>query len=118
MREESSCDSVVVEGKPADWAEVLAVFAVNTADAVDVTTMDTDRAALLSAVFWDMTGITSWVEAGGAPGGEQAEMILYITLSAKSAAEMRAEYHFDHQQAAMLEELLAQRELLLALISP
>ncbi len=118
LRDEASCDSAVVEGEPADWAEVLAVFAVNTADAVDVTTMDTDRAALLSAVFWDITGITSWVEAVSSPGGEWEEPILYITLNAKTAAEMRAEYNFDRQQTAMLEELLEQRELLLALISP
>ena len=118
LREEASCDSAVVEGEPADWAEVLAVFAVKPAGAGDVTTMDADRAALLTAVFWEMTDITSRIEVVSSPDSAQAEMILYITLSAKTAAEMRAEYHFDRQQTAMLKELLEQRELLLALISP
>ena len=116
LREENSCDSAVVEGAPADWAEVLAVFAVKAADAGDVTAMDADRAALLAAVFWDMMVITSQVEAVGSSGGDQEEKTLYIIIAAKTADEMKAAYRFDRQQAAMLEELLAQRELLLELI--
>ena len=43
-------------GQPAEWIEVLAVFAVkvagsNDADAADVATMDADRIARLKAVF-------------------------------------------------------------------
>lgn len=57
-----SYDSISVTGQPADWIEVLAVFAVkvagsNDADAADVATMDADRIARLKAVFWDMTAI-------------------------------------------------------------
>ena len=55
-------DPISVTGQPADWIEVLAVFAVkvagsNDADAADVATMDADRIARLKAVFWDMTAI-------------------------------------------------------------
>ena len=57
-------DSISVTGQPADWIEVLAVFAVkvagsNDADTADVATMDADRIARLKAVFWDMTAIRS-----------------------------------------------------------
>ena len=60
-------DSISVTGQPADWIEVLAVFAVkvagsNDADAADVATMDADRIARLKAVFWDMTAMHT---AGG-----------------------------------------------------
>ena len=55
-------DSISVTGQPADWIEVLAVFAVKVAgadaDATDVATMDADRIARLKAVFWDMTTIS------------------------------------------------------------
>ena len=51
-------DSISVTGQPADWVEVLAVFAVKVAgadvDATDVATMDADRIARLKAVFWDI----------------------------------------------------------------
>ena len=56
-----SYDSISVTWQPADWVEVLAVFAVKVAgadvDAADVATMDADRIARLKAVFWDMTAI-------------------------------------------------------------
>ena len=47
-------DSISVTGQPADWIEVLAVFAVkvagsNDADAADVATMDADRIARLKS---------------------------------------------------------------------
>ena len=66
-------DSISVTGQPADWVEVLAVFAVkvagsNDADAADVATMDADRIARLKAVFWDMTAIKTEVETINHPG--------------------------------------------------
>ena len=55
-------DDIIVHGQAADWAEVLAVFAVKTAGAdiggVDVATLDPDRVEKLTAVFWDMTAIS------------------------------------------------------------
>ena len=124
LREEASCDSAVVEGEPADWAEVLAVFAVKVAganmDAVDVVTMDAGHIARLKTVFWDMTSITHRVEVIYHPGSGDAdgwtEKNLYITISAKSAEEMKTKYHFNRNQVTALDELLEQRDLLLELI--
>lgn len=117
-------DSISVTGQPADWIEVLAVFAVkvagsNDADAADVATMDADRIARLKAVFWDMTAIKTEVETINHPGSGDdgwTERNLYITITAKTAEEMKTEYHFNRNQIATLDELLEQRGLLLELL--
>ena len=118
-------DSISVDGQAADWVEVLAVFAVKVAGAdaaaTDVATMDADRIARLKAVFWDMTAIANHVEVIHHPsGGEEdngwTERNLYITITAKTAEEMKTVYHFNRNQVAALEELLEQRDLLLELI--
>ena len=117
-------DSISVTGQPADWIEVLAVFAVkvagsNDADAADVATMDADRIARLKAVFWDMTAIKTEVETINHPGSGDdgwTERNLYITITAKTAEEMKTEYHFNRNQIAALDELLEQRDLLRKLI--
>jgi len=119
-------DSISVTGQPADWIEVLAVFAVkvagsNDADAADVATMDADRIARLKAVFWDMTTITNRVEIIHHPGSDEGddgwtEKNLYITITAKTAEEMKTVYHFNRNQIAALDELLEQRDLLRELI--
>ena len=118
-------DSISMTGQPADWIEVLAVFAVkvagsNDADAADVATMDADRIARLKAVFWDMTAIATEVETINHPGSGDddgwTERNLYITITAKTAEEMKTAYHFNRNQIAALEELLEQRALLLELL--
>ena len=119
-------DSISVTGQPADWIEVLAVFAVkvagsNDADAADVATMDADRIARLKAAFWDMTTIAHRIEVIHHPGSGEGddgwtEKNLYITITAKTAEEMKTEYHFNRNQIAALDELLEQRDLLRELI--
>lgn len=117
-------DPISVTGRPADWIEVLAVFAVKVAgadaDAADVATMDADRIARLKAVFWDMTAIKTEVETISHPGsgdcGGWTERKLYITIAAKTAEEMKTAYHFNRNQNAALDELLEQRDLLRELI--
>ena len=117
-------DSISVTGQPADWVEVLAVFAVKVAgadaDAADVATMDADRIARLKAVFWDMTTITHRIEVIQHPGSSDddgwTERNLYITITTKTAEEMKTAYHFNRNQIAALDELLEQRDLLRELI--
>ena len=117
-------DSISVTGQPADWVEVLAVFAVKVAgadaDATDVATMDADRIDRLKAVFCDMTTITHRIEVIHHPGSGDddgwTERNLYITITAKTAEEMKTVYHFNRNQIAALDELLEQRALLLELL--
>ncbi len=119
-----SYDSISVTGQSADWIEVLAVFAVKVAgadvDATDVATMDADRIARLKAVFWDMTTIAHRIEVINHPGSGDddgwTERNLYITITAKTAEEMKTAYHFNRNQIAALDELLEQRALLLELL--
>ena len=121
-----SYDSISVTGQSVDWVEVLAVFAVkvagsNDADAADVATMEADRIARLKAVFWDMTAITHRIEVIHHPGSGEGddgwtEKNLYITITAKTAEEMKTAYHFNRNQIAALDELLEQRDLLRELV--
>ena len=120
-----SYDSISVTGQSVDWVEVLAVFAVKVAgadaDAADVATMDADRIARLKAVFWDLTAITHRIEVIHHPGSGEGddgwtEKKLYITITAKTAEEMKTAYHFNRNQIAALDELLEQRDLLRELI--
>lgn len=119
-----SYDSISVTGRSVDWVEVLAVFAVKVAgadaDAADVATMDADRIARLKAVFWDMTTIAHRIEVIHHPGSGDddgwTERNLYITITAKTAEEMKTVYHFNRNQIAALDELLEQRDLLRELI--
>ncbi|MBC5768984.1 C40 family peptidase [Dysosmobacter sp. BX15] len=117
-------DSIDIQGQTPDWPEVLAVFAAKTAgtdDGVDVATLDADRVARLTAVFWDMTEIASWVETIDHPGSGDddgwTEYILHITITPKTADEMRTIYSFTRYQNEALDELLADRTTLASLAS-
>ena len=95
----------------------MAVFASKTTgahDGVDVAALTPDRVDRLKAVFWDMCVITSEVETIDHPGeGEDegwTEYILHITITAKTAEEMRTEYAFTSYQNEALTELLAELE--------
>ena len=111
-------DSVQINGHMADWGEVLAVFAVLTAgnDAgVDVATLDADRLARLTAVFWAMNAVTGQVTPVTHPDSNPndevddswTEQVLTITITSKTANEMRAAYSFSDYQNSALDELLA-----------
>lgn len=113
-----SYDGIEMSGKPADWRDILAVFAVQTAGAdngVDVATLDADRVARLRAVYWDMTTITSWVEVidhdDSDPDDEVddswTEYILHITVTGQTAGEAADSYGFNTDQKTLLAELQA-----------
>lgn len=123
----SGYNDIVLEGTGADWADVLAVFAVKVAGnhdmgAMDIVTLDENRIDKLEAVFWDMTAITHEVkeinhpESSVGAGDGYTERVLYLTISAKTAEEMAAEYGFTEQQLELLQELLDEREMLESLI--
>lgn len=108
-------DSIDIQGSGPDWREVAAVFACKTslgADGLDVAALTPDRVNRLKAVFWDMCEITTSVETIDHPasGNNEAwtETILHITVTAKTADEMRAVYLFTPEQNRALTELLAE----------
>lgn len=116
-------DRVEIQGQPPDWKEVAAVFAAKTAgaeDGTDVAALTPDKVELLRDVFWDMCAISSTVETIEHPasGDEDAwtEKVLIITITPKTAEEMRTAYAFKEFQNQSLTDLLAEGDSLAALL--
>lgn len=111
--QEGDYAGIEITGQAAAWPDVLAVFAVKVAGAdvggLDVVTLDSYRVELLKNVFWDMTSFSTETESTDA--GE----ILKITISAKSADDMRIAYAFSDYQNSALDELLAESAALTSL---
>ena len=123
-----SYDDITLVGAAPDWADILAVFAVKVAgtdslNAADVVTIDADRIARLKNVFWDMCSVTPRVETTHHPDSDPDDEVddswtekdLTITITAKTASDMASAYGFAAHQIAALDELLLQRDVLLAL---
>lgn len=109
--------SVQIVGQAPDWREVVAVFASKTAgaeDGVDVFTLDEERVELLRQVFWDMCEITTVTQTVDVPDSESDDDVddshtgiaLTITITAKTAEQMRLEYGFSKYQNDALDVLL------------
>ena len=108
-------DSIDIQGQGPDWREVVAVFAARTAgadDGIDVAALTPDRVDRLKAVFWDMCAITTTTEDIEHPavGSTVAwtETALHITITSKTAEDMRTQYAFTEAQNSALTELLAE----------
>ena len=108
-------NSIDIQGQGPDWREVVAVFAARTAgvdDGIDVATLSPDRVDRLKAVFWDMCAITTEVETIEHPAVGSAaawtEKILHVTITAKTAEDMRTQYAFSEEQNKALAELLTE----------
>ena len=109
--------SVQIVGQAPDWREVVAVFASKTAgaeDGVDVFTLDAERVELLRQVFWDMCEITTATQTVDVPDSNPDDDVdnshtgiaLTITITAKTAEQMRLIYVFTKYQNDALDILL------------
>ena len=109
--------SVQIIGQAPDWREVVAVFASKTAgaeDGVDVFTLDEDRVELLRQVFWNMCEITTATQTVDVPDSNPDDDVddshtgiaLTITITAKTAEQMRLIYVFTKYQNDALDILL------------
>ena len=109
--------SVQIVGQAPDWREVVAVFASKTAgaeDGVDVFTLDEERVELLRQVFWDMCEITTATQNVDVPDSDPDDDVddshtgiaLTITITAKTAEQMRLIYVFTKYQNDALDILL------------
>ena len=108
---------VQIVGQAPAWREVVAVFASKTAgaeDGVDVFTLDEERVELLRQVFWDMCEITTATQTVDVPDSDPDDDVddshtgiaLTITITAKTAEQMRLEYGFSKYQNDALDVLL------------
>ena len=116
-------DRVEILGHPPDWREVAAVFAVKTAgaaDGADVAALTPEKVELLRGVFWDMCTVSSEIKTVEHPAsGDTAawsEEVLFISISAKTAEEMRTTYALTEFQSQSLNELLAEMDTLGSLL--
>ena len=116
---------IEIHGTQPKWTEVIAVFAAHVAGAEDgmsVAQLDAERVELLRDTFWDMCSISSRIETEEIPTAdpseptEKPEETLHITISSKSAARMRQIYRFNDFQNEALDALLAEEEMLLAMV--
>lgn len=109
--------SIQIVGQAPDWREVVAVFASKTAgteDGVDVFTLDAERVELLRQVFWDMCEITTATQTVDVPDSNpdddvddsHTETALTITITSKTAEQMRLIYAFTKYQNDALDILL------------
>lgn len=121
--------SMTLTGNMADWAEVLAFFAVKTAGskddtAMDVVTIDATRVGIIQTIFNEMNDLSYTVESidhGDSNPDDEiddswTEKILHITITSKNADEMAAAYGFTAKQLEMLTEMLEQRAMLNGLV--
>ena len=110
-------ESAQIVGQAPDWREVVAVFASKTAgaeDGVDVFTLDAERVELLRQVFWDMCEITTATQTVDVPDSNPDDDVddshtgiaLTITITAKTAEQMRLIYAFTKYQNDALDVLL------------
>ncbi|MDL2300133.1 CHAP domain-containing protein [Clostridiaceae bacterium OttesenSCG-928-D20] len=115
-------DLLDMSGAKAAWKEVLVIYAVKTCTDLDnpmeVATVDSERAALLRSIFWEMNTIKYTADSisakqdilgdDGLPTGETTTVtttVLRIVLSHKTADEMVKQFNFSNEQRAKLEEL-------------
>ena len=120
-------DDIIVEGAPPSWTDVVAVFAAYTAGAengVDVAQLTPDRVSRLQSVFWQMCFITSSTETVTIPDSNpdddiddsRTETTLTITITGKTADEMRSVLGFSDFQNETMDILLSDPSMLNNLI--
>lgn len=118
---------IIVEGAPPSWPDVVAVFAAYTAGAengVDVAQLTPDRVSRLQSVFWQMCFITSSTETVEIPDSNPdddiddsiTEIALTITITGKTAEEMRSVLGFTDFQNETMDILLSDSSMLNSLI--
>ena len=105
---------IQLQGQLPEWREVLAVFAVRTTfseDGVDVVTLDLDRVEPAEGC------LLGHGHHYHRDGRDRRWTVLYLTVEARTADDMRELYGFTDDQNAALDKLLAETELLDGLIT-
>lgn len=128
IKSSGSFDGVEVIGGRSNWKDVLSIYAVKTTTdenkPMEVATVDENKKAILSSIFWDMNNISKSVETrtetvtkkstdeqgNKIETTEQVEKkYLVITLSGKSAEDMSTSYSFNNTQKKYLAELMSDK---------
>ncbi len=128
IKSSGSFDGVEVIGSRSNWKDILSIYAVKTTtdenNPMEVATVDENKKAILSSIFWDMNNISKSVETRTETitkesTDEQGNKIettkqvekkyLVITLTGKSAEDMTNSYSFNDTQKKYLAELMSDK---------
>lgn len=128
IKSSGSFDGVEVIGSRSNWKDVLSIYAVKTTtdenNPMEIATVDENKKAILSSIFWDMNNISKSVETrtemvtkestdeqgNKVETTEQVEKkYLVITLSGKTADDMANSYSFNDTQKKYLTELMSDK---------
>ena len=128
IKSSGSFDGVEVIGSRSNWKDILSIYAVKTTtdenNPMEVATVDENKKAILSSIFWDMNNISKSVEirtetitkestdeqGNTIEATEQVEKkYLVITLTGKTAEDMSTSYSFNNTQKKYLAELMSDK---------
>lgn len=128
IKSSSSFDGVEIIGSRSNWKDVLSIYAVKTTtdenNPMEIATVDENKKAILTSIFWDMNKISKSVETRTETitkesTDEQGNKIettkqvekkyLVITLSGKTADDMANSYSFNDTQKKYLAELMSDK---------
>ena len=128
IKSSGSFDGVEVIGSRSNWKDILSIYAVKTTtdenNPMEVATVDENKKAILSSIFWDMNNISKSVETrtetvtkeSTDKQGNKVETTkqvekkyLVITLSGKTAENMSVSYSFNDTQKKYLAELMSDK---------
>ena len=128
IKSSGSFDGVEVIGSRSNWKDVLSIYAVKTTtdenNPMEIATVDENKKAILSSIFWDMNNISKSVETrtemvtkestdGQGNTIEATEQVkkkyLVITLTGKTADDMANSYSFNDTQKKYLAELMSDK---------
>ena len=128
IKSSGSFDGVEVIGSRSNWKDILSIYAVKTTtdenNPMEVATVDENKKAILSSIFWDMNKISKSVETrtetvtkestdergNKIETTEQVEKkYLVITLTGKTADDMANSYSFNDTQKKYLAELMSDK---------
>lgn len=112
-------DEYVLEGNMATWKDMLVIYAVKVSNGTneqDVITIDNNKKQTMKKIFWDMNSLSSEVKTEMVTEQgvnidelpkEVEKRVLYITITSKSAEQMKNEYFFNHLQLKQYNELVS-----------
>ena len=128
IKSSGSFDGVEVIGSRSNWKDILSIYAVKTTtdenNPMEIATVNENKKAILSSIFWDMNNISKSVETrtetitkestdkqgNKVETTEQVEKkYLVITLTGKSAEDMSISYSFNDTQKKYLAELMSDK---------
>jgi len=117
IQDQNPHDDYVLDGNMASWRDMLTIYAVKQSNGIEgqeVITMDNSKKAIVKQIFWDMNSLSSEVktETVTEQGVNTDEMpkqvekrVLHITITSKSAEQMKNDYHFNTAQIKQYNEL-------------